>query len=284
MAPKNAKAPPTTFFGPTKMSLAMLEDMEKRGIVSPGLGRVPPKTEVYTKPRGDEVVVFKDFFSARLRFPLDSAVIDIFARYGVFLHHMTLNSFARVSLFMWLSKTCRIAPNPENFDWGMRVHYQLKTIFVRGSDGKSTEMEPQYGCYTFAFQQTTPSPIGALKNKWPGDWSSFWFYHKVPLDPETKRHPLVVRKLSNLGNTPKVDVARIPANEAYMTVLRGVSKVLSMRDITEEFIACGCFPSERAGPFPPGLLRRGKFMGFRCPTSAKSSDYEKNVSFFLRRQ
>ena len=102
MAPKKNKAPPTTFFGQTKMTLPMLEDMEKRGILSPGFGRVPPKTEVYAKPREDEVVIFKDFFLAGLRFPLDPAVVDIFARYGVFLHHMTPNSFACVSLFMWL--------------------------------------------------------------------------------------------------------------------------------------------------------------------------------------
>ena len=64
----------------------------------------------------------------------------------------------------------------------------------------------------------------------------------MPLDPETKRYPLVIRKLGNLGDTPKVDVARIPANEAYLSILRVVSKVLSMRDIIEEFIACKCFP------------------------------------------
>ena len=86
------------------------------------------------------------------------------------------------------------------------------------------------------------SPVGASKNKWPGDWSSFWFYHQVPLDTATKRHPLVTRKLGNLGNTPKVDADRVPANEAYLTILREVSKVLSMHDITEEFVACGCFP------------------------------------------
>ena len=63
MAPKKSEAPPTTFFGPTKMTLAMLGDMEKSGMLSPGLGRVPPKTDVYAKPREDEVVVFKDFFS-----------------------------------------------------------------------------------------------------------------------------------------------------------------------------------------------------------------------------
>src|SRR6185312_2029267 len=128
-----------------------------------------------------------------------------------FLHHMTPNSFARISLFMWLSKTCLIAPTHEIFARVMQFHYQRKTIFVRGFDEKSTEMETQYGCYTFAFQQTAPSPVGASNYKWPGDWSSFWFYHKVPLDPEMKRHPLVVRKLGNLGDTPKVDVAHVPA-------------------------------------------------------------------------
>ena len=69
MAPKKSKALPTTFFGPTKMTLPMLEDMEKRGVLAPGLGRVPPKTDVYATPREDEVVVFKDFFLGGLRFP-----------------------------------------------------------------------------------------------------------------------------------------------------------------------------------------------------------------------
>jgi len=142
MAPKKNKAPPTTFFGPTKMTLTMLEYTKKRGVLSPGLGRVPPMTDVYAKPHDDEVIVFKDFFPAGLRFPLDPAVIDIFTRYDVFLHHMTPNSFTRISLFMWLSKTGRITPTPENFAQVMRVHYQPKTIFVRGTDGKSTEMEP----------------------------------------------------------------------------------------------------------------------------------------------
>ena len=101
MAPKKSKFPPTTFFGQTKMTLAMLGEMENQGVLTPGLGRVRPETDTYAKPREDEVVIFNDFFPAGLRFPLDPAVVDIFARYGVFLHHMTPNSFARVNLFMW---------------------------------------------------------------------------------------------------------------------------------------------------------------------------------------
>ena len=44
-------------------------------------------------------------------------------------------------------------------------------------------------------------------------------YHKVPLGPTTKRHQLVVRKIDNLGDTAKLEVERVPANEAYLSVL-----------------------------------------------------------------
>ena len=112
MASKKSKFPPTTFFGQTKMTPAMLGELENQGVLTPGLGRVPLETETYAKPREDEVIVFKDFFPSGLRFPLDPTVVDIFAWYGVFLHHMTPNSFSRINLFMWLSKTYHITPDP----------------------------------------------------------------------------------------------------------------------------------------------------------------------------
>ena len=86
MAPRKDKAPPSTFLGPRKMTRAMLKKMGDHRVITLGATKIPPKTEVYAKPEGDEVIVFKDFFSASLRFPLDLAVVDIFARYGVFLH------------------------------------------------------------------------------------------------------------------------------------------------------------------------------------------------------
>ena len=123
---------------------------------------------------------------------------------------------------MWLAKTCRVASTVENFARVSRIYYQLKTIMIRGSNGQSTEVEPQYGCYTFAFQRTAPSLVSASKNKWTGDWACFWFYHKVPLDPVMKCHPLVVKRIENLGDTPKLEVGRVLENEVYLSVLREV--------------------------------------------------------------
>ena len=124
------------------------------------------------------------------------------------------------------------------------------------------------------------SPVGVSKNKWPGDWSSFWFYHQVPLDTATKRHPLVTRKLGNLGNTPKVDADCVPANEAYLTILREVSKVLSMRDITEEFVTCGCFPLREGWTISSWAPPKKEVYGLPMPNFSEVFGLQKEYVFF----
>ena len=43
-------------------------------------------------------MVFKDIFTAGLRFPLDSTVVDVFQLYKVVQHQMTLNSYVLLLL------------------------------------------------------------------------------------------------------------------------------------------------------------------------------------------
>jgi len=81
---------------------------------------------------------------------------------------MTPNSFIRLNLFMWLAKTCRVASTIENFARVSRVYYQLKTIMIRGSNGQSTEVEPQYGCYTFFFSADCSQPHLRLEEQMDG--------------------------------------------------------------------------------------------------------------------
>ena len=55
-------------------------------------------SEISAHPEVDEVVVFKDIFTAGLRFPLDSTVVDVFQLYKVVQHQMTLNSYVLLLL------------------------------------------------------------------------------------------------------------------------------------------------------------------------------------------
>ena len=109
---------------------------------------------------------------------------------------------------------------------------------MRSSDGTS-EAEPQFGVYTFAFKGTVQSPVVAYRNKW-GDWTSMWFYHKVPLDTVTQSRPLVVKEVGPLGEQPpvvEVDEETMES-KAHIAMLREVLKVFGTRDIVKEYIVC----------------------------------------------
>ena len=82
----------------------------------------------------------------------------------------------------------------------------------------------------------------ASKNKWANDWSSYWFYHKVTLDPVTRTHPLVVDHISDLGDVPKTSSNVRAEDEALLVLLRKLSKTFSTCDLIKEFVACGYFP------------------------------------------
>ena len=101
----------------------------------------------------------------------------------------------------------------------------------------------------------------------------------MPLDAETKRHPWVTRKLGNLGDTPKVDVSRKPANEAYLAILREVSKVLSMRDITEEFVVCRCFPVKEGWSVPSWAPPEKEVYGLPMPNFSEAFGLQKEREF-----
>jgi hypothetical protein len=112
------------------------------------------------------------------------------------------------------------------------VHYQPKIITVMTADGTEGKAEAQYGCYNFTYQRLVSSLVTAYKNKWPLDWASFWFYHKVALDDATQSHPLITDKIRNLGDTPRVDIEDTEDRLAFVAMLREVSKVYGTRDIT----------------------------------------------------
>ena len=52
-------------------------------------------------------MVFRDFFVAGLRFPVDSKVPEILSRFKVKIHQLTPNAFVMLSKFYWAAKSFR---------------------------------------------------------------------------------------------------------------------------------------------------------------------------------
>ena len=57
--------------------------------------------EVVPEPKDAEVVVFKSFFWAGLRFPLYDIIGEVLKKFEINLHQLMLNAIVRLSVYIW---------------------------------------------------------------------------------------------------------------------------------------------------------------------------------------
>jgi hypothetical protein len=115
--------------------------------------------EVTLKPEKDEVVVFKSFFKAGLRFPLHGMIADVLERFGIHLHQLTPNAIVRLSVYIWALRSQEVEPLAEGFCRAHELHYQTKAR----EDG----LHDNFGCYNFAYRKDAKYPVISYRTKWP---------------------------------------------------------------------------------------------------------------------
>jgi hypothetical protein len=57
--------------------------------------------EVIPESREDEVIVFKSFSRAGIRFPLYDMIGEVLKRFEIYLHQLTPNAIVRLSVYIW---------------------------------------------------------------------------------------------------------------------------------------------------------------------------------------
>jgi hypothetical protein len=127
--------------------------------------------DVTPKPKKDEVVVFKSFFKAGLRFPLHGMIADVLERFGIHLHQLTPNAIVRLSVYIWALQSQKAEPLAEGFCRAHELHYQTKAR----EDG----LHDNFGCYNFAYRKDARYLVISYHTKWPAGWKGEWFYVKV---------------------------------------------------------------------------------------------------------
>jgi hypothetical protein len=61
----------------------------------------------------DEVVVFKSFFRAGLRFPLNEMIGEVLKNFEIYLHQLTPNTIVRLNIFIWTLRSQGMSPMPK---------------------------------------------------------------------------------------------------------------------------------------------------------------------------
>ena len=129
------------------------------------------REEITLKPEKDEVVVFKSFFKAGLRFPLNEMIADVLEKFGIYLHQLTPNAIVRLSVYIWALRSQGAELLAEGFCRAHELHYQTKAR----EDG----LHENFSCYNFAYRKDAKSPVISYRTKWSAGWKTEWFYVKV---------------------------------------------------------------------------------------------------------
>jgi hypothetical protein len=229
-------------FGKSNVSEADMAMMTKLGYfreVDKGLIRFG-REETIPKPENDEVVVFKSFFKAGLRFPLHGMIADVLENFEIYLHQLTPNAIVRLNMYIWALRSQGVEPLAEAFYRVHELHYQTKAR----EDG----LHENFGCYNFAYRKDMKTPVVSYRSKWPTGWKSEWFYVKI----DEKKEKLVQSPLELTFGLTRPQCNMTPGAPCPDAVyeFRVVSDNIGTRDLVQEYLANRVFPTLREWSMP----------------------------------
>jgi hypothetical protein len=183
------------------------------------------RDEGILEPRNDEVIVFKSFFRAGLRFPLYEMIGEVLKKFEIYLHQLTPNAIVRLSVYIWALRSQGKTTNVEGFCRVHELHYQAKAR----ADG----LHKNSGCYNFAYWKDTKAPVIGYRTKWPTGWTNEWFYVKADEKGREKLMSMVMsplklsfgmtRPLCNMQLGYTTATLRYLGNEWYSKRLRPIA-------------------------------------------------------------
>jgi hypothetical protein len=193
--------------------------------------------EVILEPKEDEVVVFKSFFRAGLRFPLYDMIGEVLKKFAIYLHQLTPNAIVRLSVYIWALRSQGKSANAEGFCRVHELHYHTKA--------RANGLHKKFGCYNFAYQKDTKAPVIGYHTKWPTGWTNEWFYMKAD---EKKREKLMCMVMSplnlNFGMTrPLCNMQLGSPCQLVEVEFRVVAEHIRTRDLVQEYLANRTFPT-----------------------------------------
>jgi hypothetical protein len=186
-------------------------------------------------PEENEVVIYRSFFKARLRFPLSKFVVKVLKIYQIFLHQITPKAIIRMGIFVWAVRSQGLEPSAKCFCSMHGLLYETKAT------GKE-QYHSNFGCYGFIARPNTSHLVPTFQKRWPGAWMEDWFYVKKDLKAREDIKEIIQRPIwSRFGlRRPKVEID--DAVEACQRAFNTVCSFIGTRDLIQEHIAFRVWP------------------------------------------
>jgi hypothetical protein len=226
--------PSHAVFGKSTIKKSHLDNMRGRyfrdmSIVRADVDRVVPA------PEENEVVIYRSFFKARLRFLLSRFVVEVLETYQIFLHQITPEAVIRMGIFVWAVRSQGLEPSAKCFCSMHELSYEAKPW------GKE-QYHNNFGCYSFVAHSGASYPVPMFRKRWPGAWMEEWFYVKNDLKAREDIKEIIMRPIwSRFGlRKPKVEIDE--ATEACRRAFNTVCSFIGTRDLVQEHVAYRIWP------------------------------------------
>jgi hypothetical protein len=123
-------------------------------------------------PEENEVVIYRSFLKAGLRFPLSRFVVEVLKIFQIFLHQITLEAIIRMGMFVWAVRSQGLEPSVKCFCNMHELLYETKAT-------SKEQYHNNFGCYGFIARPNASYSVPTYQKRWPRAWMEEWFYVKM---------------------------------------------------------------------------------------------------------
>jgi hypothetical protein len=148
-------------FGKSTIKQSHLDNMRGRYFRDWSIVRADNGDRTIPVPKENEVVIYRSFFKAGLRFPISRFVVEVLKIYEIFIHQITPEAIIRMGIFVWVVRSQGLEPSAKCFCSMHELCYETKPW------GKE-QYHNNFGCYNFIARSGSSYPVPTFWKRWPG--------------------------------------------------------------------------------------------------------------------
>jgi hypothetical protein len=226
--------PSHTIFGKSTIKQSHFDTMGGRYFREVSIVRVRADNTAPV-PEENEVVIYRSFLMAGLRFPLSKFVVEVLKIFQIFLYQITPEAIIRMGVFVLAVRSQGLELSAKCFCNMHELLYETKAI-------SKEQYHNNFGCYGFIARSNASYLVPTFRKRWPGAWMEKWFYVKNDLIKREDIKEIIQCPIwFRFGlRRPKVTIEGDV--EACQKAISKVYAFIGTRDIIQEHISYRVWP------------------------------------------